>query len=198
METLTTALAGLLQAIIEEPDSDDLRLIYADALADNGDEARAEFVRDQILIDDGHKDWVLLLDNLSKWFPIGVRDDYGFKRARDQVRLFGIAVQHTEHFSSHWYRGFASRILCTCAQWLKHGPAICRGHPVECVELVDVWERVGVDDHNRLTGLKGFYDLLQAAQSCRKVPEKGAALVAKQWSEGAIVWARRQPCSPST
>jgi uncharacterized protein (TIGR02996 family) len=35
----------LLRAIIEEPDSDDLRLIYADWLQDHGDPARAEFIR---------------------------------------------------------------------------------------------------------------------------------------------------------
>jgi uncharacterized protein (TIGR02996 family) len=42
------ALAGLLAAIIAEPDSDDLRLIYADFLEEHGEPERAEFVRVQL------------------------------------------------------------------------------------------------------------------------------------------------------
>lgn len=38
---------ALLQAILDEPDADDLRLIYADWLEDHGEEERAEFIRVQ-------------------------------------------------------------------------------------------------------------------------------------------------------
>jgi uncharacterized protein (TIGR02996 family) len=38
----------LLRAIVEEPESDDLRLIYADWLQDHGDPTRAEFIRLQV------------------------------------------------------------------------------------------------------------------------------------------------------
>ena len=38
---------AFLDAISRDPDADDLRLIYADWLDDNGDEARAEFIRVQ-------------------------------------------------------------------------------------------------------------------------------------------------------
>lgn len=40
--------AGLLRAIIDDPDDDTPRLIYADWLDDHGDEARAEFIRLQL------------------------------------------------------------------------------------------------------------------------------------------------------
>ncbi len=40
-------MSGLWQAILDEPFAVDLRLIYADALDDSGDEHRAEFVRVQ-------------------------------------------------------------------------------------------------------------------------------------------------------
>jgi uncharacterized protein (TIGR02996 family) len=39
---------GFLQAIIDDPDDDSVRLIYADWLDDHGDPARAEFIRVQI------------------------------------------------------------------------------------------------------------------------------------------------------
>ncbi len=41
-------LAGLLAAIINEPESDDLRLIAADWMEDHGQPERSEFVRVQV------------------------------------------------------------------------------------------------------------------------------------------------------
>src|SRR4051812_4681582 len=38
----------LLAAVIAEPDDDTVRLAFADWLAENGDEARAEFIRVQV------------------------------------------------------------------------------------------------------------------------------------------------------
>src|SRR5260370_29053710 len=40
--------APLLQAILDAPDDDGLRLIYADWLEEHGDAARAEFIRVQV------------------------------------------------------------------------------------------------------------------------------------------------------
>jgi uncharacterized protein (TIGR02996 family) len=36
---------GLLRAILQDPEDNSLRLIYADWLEDNGDPIRAEFIR---------------------------------------------------------------------------------------------------------------------------------------------------------
>lgn len=44
---MTTAATGFLTAICEDPHDVGLRLIYADWLEDNGEEARAEFIRVQ-------------------------------------------------------------------------------------------------------------------------------------------------------
>jgi len=48
MTTTTNTHAGLLADIIENPEADDLRLIYADWLDDHGEEERAEFIRVQV------------------------------------------------------------------------------------------------------------------------------------------------------
>src|SRR5579872_576249 len=39
---------ALLQAVLEAPDDDTLRLVYADRLEEQGDVARAEFIRVQV------------------------------------------------------------------------------------------------------------------------------------------------------
>jgi uncharacterized protein (TIGR02996 family) len=43
---------GIFQAILDNPDDDHLRLVYADWLDDHGDSARAEFIRVQIALAD--------------------------------------------------------------------------------------------------------------------------------------------------
>lgn len=43
-----TPLAALLQGVIDKPDDDGARLLYADCCEENGDEARSEFVRVQV------------------------------------------------------------------------------------------------------------------------------------------------------
>jgi uncharacterized protein (TIGR02996 family) len=46
--TRTLDQTVLLNAIIANPDDDALRLVYADCLQENGDAARAEFIRVQV------------------------------------------------------------------------------------------------------------------------------------------------------
>ncbi len=41
---------ALLRAVCENPDEDTPRLVFADWLQENGDEARAEFIRVQIAL----------------------------------------------------------------------------------------------------------------------------------------------------
>src|SRR5947209_2521450 len=43
-------LASLLQAILDDPDDDELHLIYADCLEDDGQTVRAELIRVQIAL----------------------------------------------------------------------------------------------------------------------------------------------------
>src|SRR3712207_3456925 len=72
---------ALLQAIIEHPEDDELRLVYADWLEEHGDSARAEFIRVQCALarmaEDDDRLWGLrarehqLLEGHEKdWFPL--------------------------------------------------------------------------------------------------------------------------------
>ncbi len=47
-------------------------------------------------------------------------------------------------------RGFLYAIRCPCAVWLEHGPALCRAHPVERVELTDRKAHDGVHATGRV------------------------------------------------
>lgn len=48
MTTTTNTALGMLAAILEHPEADDLRLIFADWLDDHDEEERAEFIRSQV------------------------------------------------------------------------------------------------------------------------------------------------------
>src|SRR5262249_57631182 len=74
------ASQGLLQAILDDPENDTLRLIYADWLEDHDQLDRAEFIRVQCAIarleeDDPERlplqrrEWELLQKNKEQWTP---------------------------------------------------------------------------------------------------------------------------------
>jgi uncharacterized protein (TIGR02996 family) len=124
---------AFLQTIIECPDDDAPRLIYADWLEENGDPDRAEFIREQIRLARGGEEnplWrggsqraeELLLPNRDKWV----------KRLPEWARRNGAFRQ-----------GFVSSVRCTARQFLQGGAALCRATPLEGVYI------------ERLSGLSG-------------------------------------------
>jgi uncharacterized protein (TIGR02996 family) len=117
----------MLQAILESPDDDDVRLIYADWLEDHGDDARAQFIRMQILVHQ-HNPYrntscgcemcdeakrirdELLRDCEEKWLA----DLYvGYGRRPENTRLLGFG----------WYRGFYEPISAQPRKPYRHETA---------------------------------------------------------------------------
>jgi uncharacterized protein (TIGR02996 family) len=156
--------AGLLGAIIGEPDDDGLRLIYADALDDDGQIDRAAYVRAKIRLE--AVDARLGAIKSILFAPGGL----GSGRFRDSVALVAeqgaltverdqLLVRFTpqkawpdsmtsltdepDRFPEYrgwswlWRRGFVESVKCPLAQWLAHGPAVARAHPLVEVALTD-------------------------------------------------------------
>jgi uncharacterized protein (TIGR02996 family) len=83
-----TPQESLFQAILNDPDDNDLRLVYADWLEDHGDSSRAEFIRVQIALaqlppeDSGRpaleeRERRLLSAHRDEWLPQPLRDAGG-------------------------------------------------------------------------------------------------------------------------
>lgn len=113
---MTTTKQDLLNAILEDPADDMRRLVYADYLAENGEEERAEFIRAQ------------------------VGDRFGGQYTAD----VGMAKAYRPHAIPEWWpynwgvqikRGFVQWLRLPSADWFKHHEAITSQHPIEEVTL---------------------------------------------------------------
>lgn len=142
--------AAFLAAVIEAPDDDGPRLMYADWLIERGD-VRGDFIRTRVelerLPDCGH-DWATL--------PGG----FSCPTCRRKDELYAATVNEDgfppwEHAMQGWARpfklsevtfrrGFVEAVSCSALAWLRHGAAILAATPLREVTLSD-YLIVGVD-----------------------------------------------------
>lgn len=122
---------ALLAAIRADPDCDTARLVFADWLQEQGEEARAEFIRAQITFENTENEadafelderaWRLWQANYAKWEGASGLSNWITRRSL--------------------CRGFIESVTCTAADWLKHADAILAQHPVQNVTLTTPVER---------------------------------------------------------
>ncbi len=153
-----TANDGMLQAILREPRADDLRLIWADALTESGEEERGEFVRvqcrlvelDDVLMDSGDEECggtdcicknrkrlrrrereLLTEATLRNWFP---------ERCFNGFVFFTQSPRATSPEDAPWAvvrRGLIEEISLTLADFMAHAKAIFSAAPMLRVTLTD-------------------------------------------------------------
>ena len=161
IECLPAAQQGFLKAIIEDPDRDDVRLIYADWLEEFGEEdflarglySRSAFIRTQIEL---AKLWdeqciACLLTGMRIQHtnaPCGCTEKYKALKAKenyddcwpDAIPMVVEAIWHD--VKSYWWRGFIKTIESSWNCFQKWGPGILQYHPVERVVLTDCYFRM--------------------------------------------------------
>ncbi len=131
----------LLRAILEDPADDVARLVYADWLDENGEPARAEFIRVQVeagqtpFCGDGpnpndcsrcnllRRERGLLATNYARWI---------FDLPPEARPLL------PQSFDRMYSRGFISRIELTGEAFVTHAKAIFSSQPVTSVRLVNI------------------------------------------------------------
>lgn len=120
---------AFIQAIIEAPDDDGLRLIYADWLEEQGRGDRAEFIRIQI--------------ELWKRYSSDARfvDAEGKRLVDRGLKLLEVAaVKDWAHFPGYvcfwqWKRGFVECVTCEGSDWPKCAGLLLSQHPIQEVTL---------------------------------------------------------------
>jgi uncharacterized protein (TIGR02996 family) len=138
--------AGFLQDIIEHPEEDALRLIYADWLEDNGDPDRARFIR--VSIERGHDnaqgEFRRVNDRHSapgkEWQAWGLPAGWRVTCYRRLHEVRGDLLRERRTLApgtALLVRGFVAEVTLPCAEWMRHGPALVRAAPLERVGLAD-------------------------------------------------------------
>lgn len=116
---MTDTELAFLRAICLQPMSDELRLVYADYLDENGQPERAEFIRLQCQLVAEYtgfrrREWKLLSQLPRPAWTFGIEQRFGGDGGRIE-----------------WSRGFLSTLTCSWADWLRVAPEIAWG-PVPC------------------------------------------------------------------
>jgi uncharacterized protein (TIGR02996 family) len=124
----------LLQTIIENPDDDTPRLIYADWLEDHGNQARAEFIRAQC------------------------ESARLFREGKDLDRAFALRAKHTELLRQHekeWVgefpnkasswtfeRGFIEYVAVDAKNFLQHADSLFINTPIRRLSIFYVGQHL--------------------------------------------------------
>ena len=113
---------AFLNAILERPDDDLPRLVYADYLDESGDPERAEFIRVQIELANSSDE--------DPRFAALTRRQNELQKRRVEWRLPIRGIQH-------FHRGFVESIAVT-ADWLIHSPIeILRAAPIRELRVIN-------------------------------------------------------------
>ncbi len=126
--------AAFLADILARPGDDTPRLVFADWLEEyGGDPERAEFIRVQCWLVPyaGQAEMKAAIDcgDPRRYYAAVARE-------RELLRFHGTQWADTPA-DVFFSRGFVSRAACSCKDWLRHGPALVRSHPLERVEISD-------------------------------------------------------------
>jgi uncharacterized protein (TIGR02996 family) len=159
MTTILTEGDALLADVVAHPERDDVRLILADWLQENGQEERAEFIRAQIELATwrDERDWHRkaltrernLLTQVHFWEWFGDVD--GWLKAWPGSPAVGVLTDgrggtcevgyYDGEDEKNWVftvrRGFVAEVRLPQQAWLAHGREIAGRHPLERVELSD-------------------------------------------------------------
>jgi uncharacterized protein (TIGR02996 family) len=137
---------GFLQDIIEHPEEDAPRLIYADWLEDNGDPDRARFIR--VSIRRGHDNAQGEFQRVNErhsapgkeWQAWGLPAGWRVTCYRRLHELRGDLLRWRPALApgtALLVRGFVAEVTLPCDQWMRQGPALVRAAPLERVTLAD-------------------------------------------------------------
>ncbi len=141
----------LLRGVLEEPDEDAPRLVYADWLEEQGQDARAEFIRNDIalseMIGPDHRQG--LFANFSYNWPQAARElsirqaqlffsDGGAYPVHESQNIDWNAAWTKRHVQwDDWRRGFPAIWRPTIREFMKNAAIFFAEQPIKSVRLTD-------------------------------------------------------------
>jgi uncharacterized protein (TIGR02996 family) len=190
-----TGEQALMQAILEDPEDDLARLVYADWLEENGEQERAEFIRAQVelarFIGDGSDadalarflhPLTLAMVEWDRLEPVLAERARLRARARELLRngdTWSVRVEGLENVKFEFTRGFPSRVIVrSLDSFLAQADQVFRAAPVHELEvsfqsLAEVRDLIRSGHLRRISELKvtGFLGEEEGAQMLRLLGE---------------------------
>jgi uncharacterized protein (TIGR02996 family) len=135
----------LLQAILDDPDDDGIRLVYSDWLEEHGEHERAEFLRVQCGLarleedDPGRRrllqrEAVLLERHRHQWLAplraVFTPRPSLFARLRHLLSPLDTALPFHEEYGVEFRRGFLEYLSLPASEFLAHAPALFAAAPL--------------------------------------------------------------------
>jgi uncharacterized protein (TIGR02996 family) len=156
-ENGTAEERGFLASILMTPDDSTARLVYADYLAERGEELRAEFIRA-----DGDAIWVAFCkvwqgfqDELSRTTGLRPRG-WGYRLKAHGVPYLEFSARGPEAghrtrwtLTCFFFRGFVELVRCPAVGWEQVAGALTCAHPIREVRLTDVPNAESQDRRNK-------------------------------------------------
>lgn len=135
-------LDKLLLEIINHPNDDSLRLVYADCLDDNGEYQRAEYIRLSMEACHAKKD--VAASFLKKAMGILYGGQDRLEGAQGHVIVTTNSTAWTKSLwgatdaAVLWERGFVYYVACTWRTFTNRAPQLFREHPITLVDISDI------------------------------------------------------------
>ena len=174
--TATTDRAALYRGILERPDDDVARLVYADWLEENGEAERAEFIRLQVEVDPWNHTWPPMTFERKDTLRRREHDLFdSFKTQWFDERAAIYYLPHEAEGAEGQYpgltraivsKGFISSVHTTLQSWVGGPCDWCRGTG----EVATYDNDGGWSNHSRCEECKGK----------RRTPAHGPRIVAEQ------------------
>jgi len=145
--------AAMLRQIIEWPDDDAPRLVYADWLDEHGDHERAEFIR--VGIEYAGLQKTCICGSCVRLRGGGQHHNGRCDGHYLRQQTMRLAMKHSIDWfalpgppnTSNFDRGFVSMVQMECAAFMQHAASIFAAHPVTRVVLVDKRPFLSRGDH---------------------------------------------------
>lgn len=130
----------LLAVVCSKPDDLNARRILADWLAEHGQQARADFINDQLDGKPGRRR-PEFLDGLARIFDLSTHDaaydgDIPGRQAYGTDAMGWDSPQHTSRYLQYSFaNGFLGKLECRMDTWIRFGQAIVRCEPLAEVSI---------------------------------------------------------------
>lgn len=214
---MTNAGDALLQAILDEPDADDVRLIYADWLDEHGaawQREHAALIRWQIATGS-----VIERTEAGKWQYVGRKKGKAISAVWSALKKLAQDLWSTGTYYNGdrgrliFRRGFIEAVGCTCSAWMLGGASVAQRHPLTQVRLsdkipaqpspragmfvYDYWRSGFSAEHPHTICLPpALYDAVDEffSEEERNQAASPESRRARQLTRGCVAWARSIKC----